>query len=106
MSARCDESPAGGRASIAARPQRRPRRRRKRAVPLPPSLAAGSVALLPHWCREDAVQEAWVAHLSGQDAGQAARAYVRRARRREMRATCFSQLPPEVEKRILLEMPE
>jgi len=40
---------------------------------------------VPHWDRTDAVQEAWVAHLSGQSPARAANTFARRERRRRIR---------------------
>lgn len=41
--------------------------------------------LAPHRMRDDALQEAWVAFLSGRDPARAVNTYARRERRRRMR---------------------
>lgn len=45
-------------------------------VPLPPGLSPKSLIKVPQCHREDAVQEAWVAHLEGTDPAAAIRRYV------------------------------
>ena len=55
-------------------------------------MTAGSFARVPQRWRDDALQEAWLAHLQGADAAAAVAAFVRRERRRERREVAISQL--------------
>jgi len=72
---------------------------------LPPSLRRGTVCRIPRCCIEDAAQEAWLAHLAGDDADAAVWRYVKQTQRRRKRIVCFSQLDPKVLHRIYNEMP-
>jgi hypothetical protein len=47
--------------------------------------------------RDDALQEAWVAHLEGREPNSFVRAFLRRQERRAARERPFSQLPPGVQ---------
>lgn len=60
-------------------------------APLPAVTDKRSVLRLGPRHRADATQKAWVARLTGRDPDVAARAYVRKARRRELWQRCFSQ---------------
>jgi len=97
---------AGGRAA-----RDRPRRRRRREGPsgsaaaAPPSLYGGTLVRIPLPYREEAMQEAWVAHLGAEDPNIAVWSYLKRIRRRERRCTCFSQLDPREQLRIYEELP-
>jgi len=73
---------------------------------LPPSLRRGTVRRIPRHCIEDAVQEAWAAHLAGADATAAVWRYVKQTQRRQKRIVCFSQLDPKVFRRIYNETPD
>jgi len=53
--------------------------------------------LAPHRMRDDAVQEAWVAFLSGRDPARAVNTFARRERRRAMR-WLPGQLPESVKR--------
>jgi hypothetical protein len=61
---------------------------------LPPTCDAGrleaELGLVPHADREEAVQEAWLAHLSGRSPARAARTFARRERRHRRRETAAS----------------
>ena len=46
--------------------------------PLPSAGVARDLLFIPNRMREDAAQEAWVAHLEGRDPGAAIRTYFRR----------------------------
>jgi hypothetical protein len=72
---------------------------------LPPTVTGATAARIPAHLWEDAAQEAWAAHLAGEDPGAALCKYVRRMLRHERRGACFSQLGPEQQRRILLETP-
>ncbi len=50
--------------------------------------------LVPHAYREDAVQEAWLAFLSGHDPARAVNTYARRERR--LRRRMISAIRPEL----------
>lgn len=67
---------------------------------LPPSLARGTECRIPRHCMEDAIQEAWAAHLAGNDANVAVWRLVQRNRRHRRRVVCFSQLDPETFRRL------
>ena len=67
---------------------------------LPPSLARGTARRIPRYCIEDAAQEAWAAHLAGNDATVAVWRFVKRAQRHRKRMVCFSQLDPETFRRL------
>jgi hypothetical protein len=56
--------------------------------------------------RQDAIQEAWAAHLAGENPNDAVRSFVRRNARAERRFLCFSQLDPDEQERIYTELPE
>jgi len=73
---------------------------------LPPSLRRGTIRRIPRQLREDAAQEAWAAHLAGENADAAVWKYVKQAARDETRMVCFSQLAPKVLQRIYDETPE
>lgn len=60
----------------------------------PPVVDGAMVRRIPLRHRRDAAQEAWVAHLSGEDANATLWAYVKRQMRVEQRCQCFSQLDP------------
>jgi len=45
----------------------------------------GELSVVPIAAREDALQEAWLAHLSGRDPARAVNTLARRGRRRRMR---------------------
>ena len=47
-------------------------------TPLPPGLQKQTIERIPADLREDAIQEAWLAHLEGKNPGWAVRRYVRR----------------------------
>jgi hypothetical protein len=53
--------------------------------------------LVPSRFREDALQEAWVAHLEGRSAIAAMHNYTKRERKHERREVPFSQLTPDDE---------
>ena len=65
------------------------------AVPYPPGLTEDDVKLIPGRYREDAIQEAWVAHLQGEDPKAAAHRYKMQELRHEKRQVCESQLVGE-----------
>ena len=67
---------------------------------LPPSLRRGTIRRIPRQLMDDAAQEAWAAHLAGDDANAAVWKYVKRTARHEMRVICFSQLDPKALQRI------
>ena len=67
---------------------------------LPPSLRRGTIGRIPRHLLDDAAQEAWAAHLAGQDANAAVWKYLKRTARHEARVVCFSQLDPKVLQRI------
>jgi hypothetical protein len=98
-------------ASLPAVPPRAPRRRRARQsidgiVPLPPTLTGVTVLRIPRPLHDDAVQEAWVAYLAGQDPNLAVWSYLARLHRSERRCVCFSQMEPKELERIYSELPE
>jgi hypothetical protein len=74
---------------------RRPRKRLEESLSLPPTLDGGTLVRIPLPHLEDAVQEAWVAHLAGEDPNLAIWSYLERLRRVERRCVCFSQLDPK-----------
>jgi hypothetical protein len=88
--------PAGGKS----------RRRLNALVPLPPTLTGATVLRIPRHLHDDAVQEAWAAHLAGQDPNLAVWSFLDRFRRAERRCVCFSQLEPDELERIYSELPE
>ena len=53
------------------------------ATELPPGLPDDDVRLVPSGLRRDALQEAWVAHCSGDSPRQAVWRFVKRERRRK-----------------------
>jgi len=67
---------------------------------LPPSLRSGTVCRIPRQLLDDAAQEAWAAHLAGNDANAAVWKYVKRTARQNKRMVCFSQLDPKILQRI------
>ena len=62
------------------------------AIPLPPNLKQSTIDSLPARHREDAIQEAWVAYLSGKSPAAAATNYVKREKKLERREKPFSKL--------------
>jgi len=68
------------------------------AATLPPVCTVDRLSLelrlVPRACREDAVQEAWVAFLSGHDPARAVNTYARRERR--LRRRMISAIRPEL----------
>ena len=62
------------------------------SVPLPPNLKQSTIDSLPARHREDAIQEAWVAYLSGKSPNAAAKNYVAKETKHEKRTTPASQL--------------
>ena len=75
-------------------------------VPLQPNLDGNTVLRIPPPHVQDAVQEAWVAYLAGQDPDLAIWSYLARLRRAERRYVCFSQLEPREQERIYSELPD
>jgi hypothetical protein len=75
-------------------------------VPLPPTLEGTTILRIPRHLHDDAVQEAWAAHLAGLDPNLAVWSFLDRSRRAERRCVCFSQLEPGELERIYCEMPE
>ena len=63
---------------------------------LPPSLRRGTIDRIPRQLLDDAAQEAWAAHLVGEDPNVAVWKYLKRTARYEARVVCFSQLDPRV----------
>ena len=59
---------------------------------LPPGMSETDLIGIPTRHREDAVQEAWLAHLQGQDPVKAARNYKDRETFHERREPSFSSL--------------
>ncbi|TVQ33891.1 MAG: hypothetical protein EA376_01265 [Phycisphaeraceae bacterium] len=63
---------------------------------IPPSATPGKVALEMRFVRpgdrEDAAQEAWLAHLEGRDAARAVSAFRHRERRHRLRETAAGEL--------------
>ncbi len=67
---------------------------------MPPTMGRGIVSRIPRYCMEDAVQEAWAAHLAGADANLAVWRYVKQTQRCRKRAVCFSQLDSKTSRRL------
>ncbi len=67
---------------------------------LPPSMRCGTIDRIPRQLMDEAAQEAWAAHLAGEDATVAVWNYVKQTARHEARVICFSQLDPKVLQRI------
>ena len=61
----------------------------------PPGLSLFVLLRTPTRHRKDAVQEGWVALLTGRNPSTAAKIYVRRELRHEERMTPMSQLPAD-----------
>jgi hypothetical protein len=53
------------------------------ASPWPPGLTRIAIARCPHFLREDAIQEAWAAHLAGEKPDSAVRRFTRRQQREQ-----------------------
>jgi hypothetical protein len=70
---------------------------------IPAALDGGTVMRIPRRYREDAVQEAWVAHLAGRDPNAAVWAYVKRRARTERKSLPFSQLDEDQQRLIFQE---
>lgn len=70
---------------------------------LPSALGGGTLLRIPRRHRADALQEAWVAHLTGQDPSAAVWAYVKRTDRAERKSQSFSQLDEDQQRRIFFE---
>ena len=64
-------------------------------IPYPPGLTHAHVSRIPMRFREDAIQEAWVAHLEGLDPIRAMDRYAQDELRHEKRQVCESQLVGE-----------
>ena len=64
-------------------------------VPYPPGLTTADILAVPPRHREDALQEAWLAHLEGRDPALAAHRYKMQELRHEKRQACESQLVGE-----------
>ena len=82
-----------------------PRTKQARCI-LPPGVRPAVLAGVPKQYRREAVQEAWVAHLEGDDPERRVWRWFRRLRRHEARFTCFSQLGPEALRALGLEATE
>lgn len=67
---------------------------------MPPTVRRGTIGRIPRYCMEDAVQEAWAAHLAGADSNLAVWRYVKQTQRRRRRTVCFSQLDPKTSRRL------
>ena len=65
-------------------------------IEFPPGMTEADLLLVPLRHREDALQEAWLAHLEGRNPRLAARAYGKRERAHEQRHPAFTDLglPP------------
>jgi len=64
--------------------------------PLPPGLSKEQLERIPPRFREDAIQEAWVAHLEGRKPWAAVVTFLKREKRHEEREIPYSQLPDEI----------
>jgi len=76
------------------------RHKHRRLPPLPPGLKPKAASLIPHDMLDDALQEAWLASLTGDDPTRAVWRFVKRARRRRAAMPCFSDLDSRALRRI------
>jgi len=74
-------------------------------VPLPPGLSPGTAARIPRDLRDDAIQEAWLAALSGRDPNKAVWGCVTGGTRLKRRDIPFSQLDLDTQRHIWEEVP-
>jgi len=78
----------------------RKHRKRRPLPPLPPGLNSDIAGRIPFDLLEDAVQQAWLAHLAGDNPNRSVWRVVKRERRRRKAVVCFSQLDPAERRRV------
>jgi hypothetical protein len=76
------------------------RRKDRRLPPLPPGLEQNVASAIPYDLLDDAIQEAWLASLTGDDPTRAVWRFVRRMRRQRAAMLLFRDLDSKTLRRI------